>query len=217
MQISVQKSFLIEFCHWRRGWLYEVDVEDAISLEVNPVDRPEGEDFDSSAASCWPGNVRVMTAVFEPSSDFIEVDHAGPHSESPAPPDSRNWGICLGPVVSDGATTNTMPIPEQAPIPIPFYVIMAAQRGAFLEQHFTPSVALASSAGHLIMFHTDGCGDFPFRIRSPWQYGQTAAPPALVHLPLLTPECTIVGGPDAAICRPSPALTRGDSTTQGRK
>ena len=33
-------------------WLQEVDVEDAISLEVNPVDRPEGEDFDSSAASC---------------------------------------------------------------------------------------------------------------------------------------------------------------------
>ena len=167
MDISVQKSFLIEFCHWRRGWLYEVDVEDAISLEVNPVDRPEGEDFDSSAASCWPGNVRVMTAVFEPSSDFIEVDHADPHSEPPAPPDSRNWGICLGPVVSDGATTNTMPIPEPAPIPIPFYVIMAAQRGAFLEQHFTPSVALASSAGHLIMFHTSGCWapwDFPFRI-----------------------------------------------------
>ena len=98
MQISVQKSFLIEFCHWGRGWLYEVDVEDAISLEVIPVDRPEGEDFDSSAASCWPGNVRVMTAVFEPSSDFIEVDHADPHSEPPAPPDSRNWGICLGPV-----------------------------------------------------------------------------------------------------------------------
>ena len=33
-------------------WLQEVDVEDGISLEVNPVDRPEGEDFDSSAASC---------------------------------------------------------------------------------------------------------------------------------------------------------------------
>ena len=29
-----------------------------------------------------------------------------------------------------------------------------AQRGAFLEQHFAPSVPLPSSPGHLIVFHT---------------------------------------------------------------
>ena len=99
-----------------------------------------------------------MTAVFEPSSDFIEVDHADPHSELLLLPILAIEVFASGQrVVSDGATTNTMPIPEQAPIPIPFSVIMAAQRGAFLEQHFTPSVALASSAGHLIMFHTTGC------------------------------------------------------------
>ena len=30
-------------------------MEDAISLEVNPVDRPEGEDFDSSAGLLLTG------------------------------------------------------------------------------------------------------------------------------------------------------------------
>ena len=84
-----------------------------------------------------------------------------------------------------------------------------AQRGAFLEQHFAPSVPLPSSPGHLIMFHATRRFSF---LRFPFcqfeVYLNTSffrlpppppprPPPPLVHPPLDTSlgrASTIAGG-----------------------